>query len=102
MYGGERRVALKNMVYLGDGPSDIPCMSVITKAQETGYVIGILSKQKPYKTWALGYGRRANVTVPADFRKGEHAYMQLRETVIQFAKGIQRDLKPKGKHAPGF
>jgi len=102
MDGSERRVALKNMVYLGDGPSDIPCMSVIQKAREPGYVIGILSKQKPYKTWALGYGRRANVTVPPDFTKGEYAYTQLRETVMQFAEGIKRDLKPKGKHAPGF
>lgn len=102
MDGGERRVPLKNMVYLGDGPSDIPCMSVIQKASEPGYVIGILSKEKPYKTWALGYGRRANVTVPPDFTNGDHAYMQLRETVIQYAERIKRDLKPKGKHSPGF
>jgi hypothetical protein len=37
----ERPVPMENMIYLGDGPSDIPCMSIIGRAG--GYVIGILS-----------------------------------------------------------
>ena len=41
----ERPVPLKNVIYMGDGPIDIPCMSIVQRAK--GYVIGILSKQEP-------------------------------------------------------
>ncbi len=57
----ERPVPFKNMVYVGDGPTDIPCMSLLT--DRGGYVIGILGKDAS-KAWALGYGRRTHVTVP--------------------------------------
>jgi len=95
----ERPIPIRNMVYLGDGPSDVPCMSIVQKSK--GYVIGILSDQRPYKTWALGYGRRANVTVPPDFRKGKHGWNQLREAVIQIADRIKAEFQPgQAGHVP--
>ena len=99
---GERPVPIKNMIYLGDGPSDIPCMSIMQLFG--GYVIGILSRETAYKTWALGYGRRANVTVPPDFREGEFAWAQLRQAVIQRAEDIKRAVigfRLSG-HAPSY
>src|SRR5206468_13122098 len=89
----DRPVPLRNMVYVGDGPSDIPCMSIVQKAQ--GYVIGILSKKSPHKTWARGFGRRAHVTVPPDFREGEHGYLQLRESAIQIAERIRLEIESR-------
>ena len=95
----ERPIPFKNMIYLGDGPSDIPCMSLLQSKQ--GFVIGILSEGSPYKTWALGYGRRANVTVPADFEEGQHGYRQLKQAVVGKANEIRRELAG-GAPVPGF
>lgn len=86
----ERRIPLRNMIYVGDGPSDIPCMSLL---QDESYIIGILSKENPYKSWALGYGRRADITVPPDFREGEHGYIHLCEVLKQVAERIRSDFE---------
>ena len=84
--GDERPVPFENMVYLGDGPSDIPCMSLIQS--KGGYVIGILSDVAPSKSWALGAGRRANLTLPADFQTGTVTYQHVREVVWRKAQEI--------------
>lgn len=100
MEPAERRVPIRNMVYLGDGPSDIPCMSVVTAYQ--GYVIGILSRDTPNKTWALGFGRRAHITVPPDYGPQGYGRIHLRQSVIEIAERIKRDLRPKAGPAPKF
>ena len=82
----ERPVPFYNMVYLGDGPSDVPCMSLLQS--KGGFVIGVMSEANPAKTWALGYGRRANLTVPPDFSNNGLAYKQLRQAVWQKAQEI--------------
>ncbi len=89
----ERPVPFTNMVYVGDGPTDIPCMSLLT--DKGGYVIGILGKNAN-KAWALGYGRRTNVTVPPEFSPGEHGYEQLKEAVTNIAENIHNQLRPQG------
>ena len=90
----ERPVPFHNMVYLGDGPSDVPCMSLLQSnggrndGRDGGFVIGVISETNPSKTWALGYGRRANLTVPPDFSNNGPAYTQLRLAVWQKAQRI--------------
>ena len=86
MTDDERPVPFSNMVYLGDGPSDVPCMSLLQS--KGGYVLGVLSTSNPAKAWALGYGRRANVTIPPDFSRDGLAYEHLRETVWRKATEI--------------
>lgn len=83
----ERPVPFENMVYIGDGPTDIPCMSLVTAMG--GYVIGILGKNNPNKAWALGYGRRVNATVPPEFSAGEYGYNHLKEAVQNIAMAIK-------------
>jgi hypothetical protein len=72
---GQRRVPFSQMIYIGDGPSDIPTLSVIAQYGGTG--IGVVS---PHKTFKKGYelarGRRitvgpytANYTAGSDMRK---------------------------------
>jgi hypothetical protein len=89
----ERPVPFKNMIYIGDGPSDIPCMSLL---QKEGYVIGILSDDNPHKTWALAYGRRAHITVPPDFRPDQHGFKHLRQAIIEKAEAICQGLSASG------
>ena len=91
---GERPVPFENMVYLGDGPSDIPSMSLIQS--KGGYVIGILSDASPSKSWALGAGRRANLTLPADFHTGTVTYQHIREVVWRKAEEIVRRITGGG------
>lgn len=86
MTAEERPVPFSHMVYLGDGPSDIPCMSLLQS--NGGYVIGVMSEARPTKAWALGHGRRANLTVPPDFSAGGLAYNHIHETVRQTAQQI--------------
>ena len=90
----QRPVPFKNMIYLGDGPSDIPCMSIVEKNGEgTGRAIGILNDTDPYRTWALAHDRRASVTIPPDFtRDGKYALRQIREAVWRIADRIRRDI----------
>ena len=45
----ERRIPFENMIYLGDGPSDIPCFSMIEKLG--GASIAIDSKDEWSKKW---------------------------------------------------
>ena len=90
----ERPVPFRNMVYMGDGPTDIPCMSLV--AAMGGYVVGILGKDKPNKAWALGYGRRVNATIPPDFSVGGYAFQHLKEVVENIAKGISEDMRSSG------
>ena len=86
MKNEERSVPFENMVYLGDGPSDIPCMSLL---QSTGgYVIGVEGKESKEKAFALAYGRRANQTVEPDFTVGERSYRILRQAVHSVAERI--------------
>lgn len=90
----ERPVPFKNMVYIGDGPTDIPCMSLVTTMG--GYVMGILGKDKPHKAWALGYGRRVNATVPPDFSVGGYAYAHLKEVISNRARNIREQMSSSG------
>ena len=86
MTSEERPVPFENMIYLGDGPSDIPCMSLLSANK--GFVIGVTSQDNPGKTWALSYGRRAHQTVDPDFDVNGSAYRALREAVVQRAQAI--------------
>ena len=82
----ERPVPFENMVYLGDGPSDIPCMSLL---QSTGgYVIGVEGEESVEKAYALAYGRRAYQTVEPDFTVGGRSYRILLQAVRNIAERI--------------
>lgn len=82
-----RAVPFPNMIYVGDGPSDIPCMSVVT--QYGGIAIGILHTGGE-RVWEVGYGRRANFTIPTDYRENEVGYRYLKSAVLEVAERIRK------------
>ena len=99
MTAAERTVPFENMIYLGDGPSDIPCMSLLTANK--GFVIGVASPDNPNKIWALSHGRRANQTVDPDFASDGSAFRALREAVLNVAQEIasqNRGRRPVPQH----
>jgi len=63
-------VPLNNMIFVGDGYTDIPCFSLIEKAK--GIAIGVYdreAKDRWGKSWGLLSERRVAHLVAADFRK---------------------------------
>ena len=43
----DRRIPFTNIIYIGDGPSDVPCFSIVK--QNGGIDIGIMKGTKPYE-----------------------------------------------------
>ena len=84
----DRPIPFENMIYIGDSSGDIPCMSLIQSKR--GLVIGIWSDENPGKTWKLGFGRRAHLTVRPEFESGGMAYMAIREALFEIASNICR------------
>ncbi len=65
----QRRIPFENMLYIGDGPSDIPCFSAVRS--NGGHCIGIMDKKNPKKAYELASGRRTNYGIySGDFGAG--------------------------------
>lgn len=81
----DRRIPLPNMIYVGDGPSDIPCMSLIGK--KGGRVFGL--NKKPKRGYELKTGRR-EVIGPylCDFTKRGSLRRFLKEAIKEIARRI--------------
>lgn len=65
----ERRVPFKNMIYLGDGLTDVPCMKLVKS--HGGQSIAVYNPQKPSDpAKRLLKENRVNFVRPADYRSG--------------------------------
>ena len=90
----ERPIAFNNMIYLGDGPTDIPCMSLISHFK--GYVIGIENEPNSANTYALSHGRRMNRNATADFTTGGSAYNAILDQARYLAENIRKQITGTG------
>lgn len=86
----ERLVPFSQMVYFGDGDTDVPCMSMIKRLG--GYCIAVY---QPYKHGAkdkatkyLNDGR-VNVCAPADYRSGKKIDRYIKKVIDKFAADAQ-------------
>jgi hypothetical protein len=43
----DRRVPFQNMIYVGDGFTDVPCFSLLGKAKNKGTPFGVFNPEKP-------------------------------------------------------
>ena len=67
----ERRVPFRNMVYIGDGLTDVPCMKLVKS--NGGQSIAVFDPEKgPSSASSLLKADRVNYIVPADYRPGSH------------------------------
>jgi hypothetical protein len=85
---GNRRVPFENMIYVGDGLTDIPCFSLIT--QKGGSSFGVFDPKKkdsPRKAWKLAKPRRTiSVNTPSyteDDPLGSFLRMAVREICVK-------------------
>lgn len=91
MESDRRPIPVRNMLYLGDGPSDVPCMSVVMKGK--GSVIGVSCPEDPNRIWAISYGRRAHGTIEPDYRRGTPSYERLKVALETIADDIVRTIE---------
>lgn len=70
-----RRIPYENMIYLGDGMTDIPCMVVVR--QNNGHAIAISSNDKSDTLKQLIKSGRVNFACKANYKEGS----QLDETI---------------------
>ena len=75
----ERRIPFENMIYLGDGPSDIPCFSMIEKLGGTS--IAIDSKDEWSKKWEYEIRSRKMDTFKPDYSENSELRKKL-ESII--------------------
>jgi hypothetical protein len=73
----ERRIQFENMIYLGDGPSDIPCFSMIEKLG--GASIAIDSKDEWSKKWEYELRNRKMDSFKPDYREGSDLRNELKK-----------------------
>jgi len=87
-----RRVPFKNMVYIADGPSDIPCFSTINHFG--GRTYAVFKAQSPAefnKAYALQKQQRVEAFGEANYADGSPTAMWVGHAVQDIAERIVRD-----------
>jgi hypothetical protein len=88
----QRRVPIKNMIYIADGPSDVPCFSIVN--ERGGKTLGVYTtapKDNFRGVRDLQEQGRVQGMAEADFRPGEAAYLWLMDSLDQIAEEILTD-----------
>lgn len=92
----DRRVHFINMVYIADGPSDIPAFSVVNKNGGATFAIYPRGDEKALnQVEQLRSEGRINMYAEADYTKGSTAYMWICNKIEKFAEKIRLDEKEK-------
>ena len=91
-----RRVHFINMVYIADGPSDVPAFSLVNKNNGATFAIYPKGNKKALKqVEQLLTEGRINMYAEADYSEGTTAYMWLCEKIEKFAERIRREERAK-------
>lgn len=98
-----RRVHFINMIYVADGPSDIPAFSVVNSNNGATFAIYPKGKMDAMKqVEQMRKDGRVNMYAEADYREGTTAYMWLCNKIEEFAFRIREEQRAKFKKAVSF
>ena len=91
-----RRVAFSNMIYIADGPSDIPAFSVINKFGGATFAIYPKGDERAFKqVEKMREDGRINMYAEANYSEGTTAYMWITYKVKEIAEKIYNTEKAK-------
>lgn len=92
----DRRVPFENMIYVADGPSDVPAFSVVKKGG--GKTFAVYQKEKPEsfrQAKRLLEDQRVDMFGEADYREGTTTFLWMTEQIIEIADSIVYRKKSK-------
>ncbi len=88
----DRRIPFQNMIYVADGPSDVPVFSVLNQNQGRTFGVYNPGSAKEFKQVnQLQVDGRVNSIGAADYRPGSQAFMWLSNAVEEIADRIVAD-----------
>lgn len=91
-----RRVHFINMIYVADGPSDIPAFSLINKNNGATFAIYPKGDMKAMEqVEQMRADGRISMYAEADYTEGTTAYMWICNKITDFAKRIRKEEKDK-------
>jgi hypothetical protein len=92
----DRRVPFKNMIYIADGPSDVPAFSVVKKNEGKAFAVYNKDVALSFKqAQQLHKDARVDACFEADYREGSTAYLWLTSEIIEIADRIALEKKSK-------
>ncbi len=101
----QRRVPLRNMIYIADGPSDVPMFSILNQAGgKTLGVYNIEPRNNHKQVKQLQEQGRIQGMAEADYRPGKAAHLWLMDSLDQIAHEIvenRRQMFAAIKNPPG-
>lgn len=91
-----RRVPFSNMIYIADGPSDVPAFSLVNRYGGATFAIYPKGDGKAFKqVEQLRQDGRINMYAEADYSEGSTAYMWICNKIMQYADRIYETEKAK-------
>ena len=85
MKDDDRRIPYQNMIYFGDGLTDVPCMKLVK--QYGGHSIAIFNKKEKHKVEPLLRDDRVNFICEGNYKENSH----LEQIVKQIIKKVVAD-----------
>lgn len=89
MSDAQRRVAFENMIYIADGPSDVPAFSLVKKFGGSTFAIYPKGDERAFKqVEQLREDNRIDMFAEADYTEGSTAYMWIVNKIKEYADRI--------------